>query len=109
MNTKIKLIPVNVGNTFPASWDAEFTQKPKTGEIETKKAKVEKFMNNDKKLQVARQGKSSRFVLVFKWKRINDNPVKYKLKISLRSDKRFRSDDGNQTPPIPKSPPPPPQ
>lgn len=113
MSTKFKLKEVNVGGSFPATWEGTFTQQPKTGEVEAKKSIIQKLMNDHKKRQVSKHGASPGFKLVFDWARKSDEPVIYALTVNLEHDDRFGDgeDDGEgqEVAPTPLKPPPPPK
>jgi hypothetical protein len=107
--TRIDKIPKGKKGSFPASWQGVFDKQPKAGEVEQKKAIIQKIMNEDKDEQVRKGECSPGFKLAFTWKRTNNNPVTYKLEVDTELDKRFKDGDGTETPPQPKSPPPPPK
>src|SRR5258705_8114173 len=94
MSTKIKLKELNVSGSFPATWEGTFNQQPKTGEVEAKKAIIQKIMNGHKKEQVRKQRASPGFKLVFDWARKSDEPVIYALTVELERDDRFSDDEG---------------
>ena len=112
MSTKIKLKEVDVGSSFPATWEGTFTEPPQTGDVDTKKAKIQKLMNAEKRRQVKQNIASPGFKLVFDWARRSDDPVTYALTVALERDDRFsddEDDEGSEVPPKPLKPPPPPQ
>lgn len=107
--TRLDKTRKGVTDSFPASWEGTFDKQPKAGEIEDKKAIIQRIMNEDKNEQVKKGQCSPGFKLVFSWRRTSSNPVTYKLKVDTEPDKRFKDGDGNETAPRPKSPPPPPK
>ncbi len=109
MSTKIKLSELDVGQSFPATWTGQFSQTPKTGEVEDKKAIIQKLMNDHKRTQVKKREASPGFKLVFGWERKSEDPVTYELTVDLDHDDRFGDDEGEAVPPTPLKPPPPPK
>ena len=109
MSTKIKLQELNVGSTFPATWEGTFTQKPTPQEEEAKKLMIQKLMNDEKKRQVRQRKASKGFELVFDWAKKREDPVTYALTVELAREEGFGKGKGQEVAPQPLKPPPPPK